>query len=95
MGLGVRGAWNRTLGVVAVLARATYGAKLTLSIGGISLQPSEFVKILFVFFVAGMLAKSTEFKQVAVTTVLAGIHVLILVASTDLGSALIFLSPIW
>lgn len=78
------------LGVVAVLARATYGAKLTLSIGGISLQPSEFVKILFVFFVAGMLAKSTEFKQVAVTTVLAGVHVLILVASTDLGSALIF-----
>ena len=78
------------LGVVAVMARSTYGAKIALSIGGITLQPSEFVKIIFVFFVAGMLAKSTTFKNVAVTTVLAGIHVLILVISTDLGSALIF-----
>ena len=78
------------LGAVAVIATSTYGAKLSLTIGGIALQPSEFVKIIFVFFVAGMLAKSTEFKNVVVTTVLAAIHVLILVVSKDLGSALIF-----
>lgn len=78
------------LGAVAVMARVTYGAKLSLTVGGITLQPSEFVKIIFVFFVAGMLAKSVEFKNVAVTTALAAIHVLILVISTDLGSALIF-----
>ncbi|MEY8426190.1 FtsW/RodA/SpoVE family cell cycle protein [Lachnospiraceae bacterium 46-15] len=78
------------LGVVAVIARSTYGAKLSLSVGGITLQPSEFVKILFVFFAAGMLAKSIEFKNIVLTTALAALHVLILVVSTDLGSALIF-----
>ena len=78
------------LGAVAVMARSTYGAKLSLTVAGITLQPSEFVKIIFVFFVAGMLAKSVEFKNVAVTTVLAAVHVLVLVVSTDLGSALIF-----
>ena len=52
-------------------------------------QPSEFVKILFVFFVASSLKKSTEFKNVVVTTALAAAHVLILVLSTDLGAALI------
>ena len=78
------------LGVVAVIARSTYGAKLSLSVGGITLQPSEFVKILFVFFAAGMLAKSIEFKNIVITTGLAAFHVLILVISTDLGSALIF-----
>ena len=37
---------------VAVLGAVTHGAKLSYSIGGVSFQPSEFVKILFVFFVA-------------------------------------------
>jgi len=78
------------LGAVAVMGLTTYGARITLSVGGFTFQPSEFVKILFVFFVAGMLAKSTQFKHVVVTTILAAIHVLILVVSTDLGSALIY-----
>lgn len=78
------------LAAVAVMARSTYGAKLSLTIGGFTLQPSEFVKIIFVFCIAGMLAKSTDFKHVVVTTAIAAVHVLILVASTDLGSALIF-----
>ncbi len=78
------------LGVVAVIARSTYGAKLSLSVDKIKMQPYKFVKILFVFFAAGMLAKSIEFKNIVVTTALAAFHVLILVISTDLGSALIF-----
>ena len=64
--------------------------KISLSIAGISIQPSEFVKILFVFFVAGMLYQDTSFQRVCVTTVIAAIHVLILVASRDLGAALLF-----
>ena len=36
-----------------------------------------------------MLSKSTEFSQIVKTTILAAVHVLILVISTDLGSALI------
>ena len=77
------------LTLVAVFAATSGGAKLGFEIAGIGLQPSEFVKILFVFFVASSLKKSTEFKNVVVTTALAAAHVLILVLSTDLGAALI------
>lgn len=76
--------------LVAVVGSTSYGAKISISIAGISIQPSEFVKILFVFFSAAMLSKSTEFKNVVITTVVAAAHVLILVASKDLGGALIF-----
>jgi YihY family inner membrane protein len=36
--------------VVTIAGNTSYGAKISLSIAGISIQPSEFVKILFVFF---------------------------------------------
>lgn len=78
------------LGAVLVLSATTYGANISFTIAGVTLQPSEFVKILFVFYVAGRFAKSTEFKDVVVTTIFAAAHVLILVASTDLGGALLF-----
>lgn len=75
---------------VALFAGRSGGAKLSFDLKIISIQPSEFVKILFVFFVAASLKKSVEFKNVAVTTAVAAAHVLILVVSTDLGAALIF-----
>lgn len=78
------------LALVAVAGRTDYGAKLSFTFGSVSLQPSEFIKILFVFFAASMLYHSTEFKQVVITTVLAAMHVIILVLSKDLGSASIF-----
>ena len=78
------------LAVVAVLGAASYGAKISFTIFGITIQPSEFVKIIFVFFVAGMFHQSREFKQVVITTVAAAAQVIILVASKDLGGALIF-----
>ena len=49
---------------VAVVGKTTSGAKLSLIIGKFVFQPSEFVKITFVFFVAAMLSKSTEFADV-------------------------------
>ena len=76
--------------VVCVIGNTSFGAQLSISIGGFSFQPSEFVKISFVFFVATMFYRSTEFKNVAITTGVAAAHVLILVLSQDLGSALIF-----
>ena len=79
------------LAVVTVFGATSYGAKISISVGGFfSIQPSEFVKILFVFFIACMLHQNTDFKQVCITTVIAAAHVLILVASRDLGGALIF-----
>lgn len=76
--------------VVGVLGATSYGAKLSYTVAGISIQPSEFVKIIFVFFVAGMLHKSKSFRQVAITTIVAAAHVIVLVYSRDLGGALIF-----
>ncbi|MCQ2501496.1 MAG: FtsW/RodA/SpoVE family cell cycle protein, partial [Lachnospiraceae bacterium] len=78
--------------LVAVLglSRVTGGANLSIEIGGITFQFSEFVKITFVFFIAGMLREVTDFHQVAITTVVAAMHVIILVLSKDLGAALIY-----
>lgn len=78
------------LGIVLILGSVTNGSKISYSLGGITFQPSEFVKILFVFFMASALYESTDFLRIGLTAVIAGIHVLILVASKDLGSALIF-----
>ncbi len=78
------------LSVVLILGQTTYGSKLSYSIGGVTFQPSEFVKILFVFFVASALYESSGFLEVFTTAVVAAAHVIVLVISKDLGSALIF-----
>lgn len=83
LGLGI-------LIVVWMIGNNSYGAQLSLSFGGFSLQPSEFVKISFVFFVAAVFYRSTDFVTVAATTAAAAAHVLVLVLSKDLGSALLF-----
>ena len=76
--------------VVCVMGNTAFGAQLSITIGAFSFQPSEFVKISFVFFVATMFYRSTDFKTVVITTAAAAAHVLVLVLSKDLGSALIF-----
>lgn len=76
--------------VVWGVGNNSFGAQLSLNLGGFAFQPSEFVKISFVFFVATMFYRSTDFKTVCVTTAVAAVHVLVLVLSKDLGSALIF-----
>lgn len=73
-----------------LVGQTTYGANLSFTIAGITVQPSEFVKILYVFYIAGRFAKSAEFKDLVVTTAFAAAHVLLLVVSTDLGGALLF-----
>ena len=78
------------LALVAIAAQSTNGAKLSFSFGGISVQPSEFVKIIYVFAIAGLLKNARDFRRVAIATGLAALHVLILVVSRDLGSAVIF-----
>ena len=76
--------------VVWAAGNESFGAQLSLTIAGVSIQPSEFVKLTFVFFVASMFYQSTDFKTIFLTTAVAGAHVLVLVLSKDLGSALIF-----
>ena len=72
------------------MGKMSGGAHLSFTVAGVTLQPSEFVKIIFVFFVACMLYEATDFRQVCITTIAAAVHVGILVLSTDLGAALIF-----
>lgn len=78
------------LGIVMLFSNVVNGSKLNITIANYTFQPSEFVKIIFVFAIAGILYHSTDFKQVVLSAVVAGIHVIILVLSKDLGSAVIF-----
>lgn len=78
------------LASVFIIGQVTYGAKLSFEIAGIGVQPSEFVKIIYVFYIASMLAKSKELYQIGLTSVFAGLHVIILVVCKDLGSAFVF-----
>jgi len=75
---------------VLILGMTSNGSKLAISIAGFSFQPSEFVKIIYVFFIASLLSDKVNFKKVVISALLAGLHVIILVLSKDLGSALIF-----
>lgn len=72
-----------------IVGNTTYGANLSINIGSFSLQPSEFVKLIYVVFLAIILSKSKDFKNIVISAVIAAVHILILVASTDLGAALI------
>lgn len=76
--------------LVFVIGVEKYGSRNWISIGGIAIQPSEFVKILYVFFMSSLLAKSTRFKHIVMISCVAAVHVVILVAEKDLGAALIY-----
>lgn len=78
------------LALVFVIGKEVNGAKNWIIIGGFALQPSEFVKIVYVFFAAALLARASGFRDIVKVTVVAAAHVLILVAEKDLGAALIF-----
>ena len=76
--------------IVLLLGSVTNGSRLSFAVFGITFQPSEFVKIIFVFCIAALLARSAAFWNIALSALIAGAHVLILVLSKDLGSALIY-----
>ena len=74
------------LSSVFVIGTSQNGATNWISLGhGIALQPSEFVKISFVFFIAAMLTKAPNFKTMLLTSIFAACHVIILIGEKDLG----------
>lgn len=75
---------------VLIHGQVTNGAKNFYTIAGVTIQPSEFVKVIFVFAVAAMLYHKKRFSTFVISAVIAAVHVFVLVASKDLGSALIF-----
>lgn len=76
--------------LVFVIGVEKYGAKNWIAVGSIAIQPSEFVKIIYVFFIASLLSKTTGFKNVVAISAVAGVHIVILVLEKDLGAALIY-----
>ena len=76
------------LGALMFVGKESGGAVNWISIGGILFQPSEFVKISFVFFIAAMLTKAPNFKTMLLTSIFAACHVIILIGEKDLGGAL-------
>jgi len=78
------------LTAVLLLGITSYGAQLSFEIFGVSVQPLEFIKISFVIFCSSAFSENVKFIHVVKVTLIAAIHILILVLSRDLGSALIF-----
>lgn len=84
------GAGIIAIGAVLILGAATHGSKISFTVAGITFQPSEFVKILFLFFMSAALYEAESLLELFLASVIAAAHVIILVLSKDLGSALIF-----
>ena len=83
---------NKLTWLYAILGIASLLVVFSISIGGITVQFSEIVKITLVFFMAAKLTEKDPipFRDVVITTIVAAAHVVILVLSTDLGTALVF-----
>ena len=79
-----------SLAVVMLLGATTLGANITYTIAGVTFQPSEFVKIIYILFLASTLKDVRNFKEFLIVAVFAAAHVLVLIGSRDLGSGLIF-----
>ncbi len=81
------------LALVYVVGVEKYGARNWIVIAGFGFQPSELVKIVYVFFLASVFSLSKNIRSlkfITVVSAVAAVHVLILVVQKDLGSALIF-----
>ncbi len=71
----------------------TYGAKNWAYfdvLGGISFQPSEFVKLLFIFYLASVFSKSKSILDLVLPTIVSFCLIMVLVLQNDFGGSLIF-----
>lgn len=77
--------------LVLLIGNENYGATSWLTVFGLfTIQPTEFVKLLFVLCIASLFTEGTDFKRVCAVTAMAGAIVLAVVFQKDLGGALIF-----
>ena len=79
------------LAAVWITGSVTHGSKLNIDLWGFNFQPSEFVKISIVFFMASLLSQKKNKMRYILCILFMMVHVMILVLSRDLGSAGIYL----
>ena len=78
------------LAINLVIGTEKYGAKNWISLGSISVQPSEFIKIAFIFVGASTLDKLQTKKNITMFIAFSAICMGFLFVMRDFGSALIF-----
>ena len=78
------------LAVTLIIAEPTNGALSWVNIGGISLQPSELVKVAFIFVGAATLERLQSVRHLTLYIIFAAVCVLELFLMYDFGAALIF-----
>ncbi len=92
--------WNVLYGVVGIfflltvfvpgIGMSAYGSRNWIHFGSFTVQPMEFVKILFILFVASSLVKASTLSDIIVNAVISVIFMLILIAEKDFGAMIIF-----
>ena len=85
-----------SIGIIALAAvwlsgTVTHGSKLMIKIFDFAFQPSEFVKLSMVFFMASLFSQSKNKLRYILGSLFMLVHIMILVLSKDLGSAGIYL----
>ena len=78
------------LAVTFILGEVRYGAKNWISVGGLTVQLSEFAKVLFIFAGSASLDRLYTRRNLAGFVLLAGACVVMLALQGDFGTALIF-----
>jgi len=73
-----------------ILGYEVFGSARWINIGFISFQPSEIVTFIYIFYLASVFRKKLTVQQMIFPSIMAMLHVLMLVAQRNLGSALIF-----
>ena len=85
--------------IMMTIGTVTNGSRISLTVAGITFLPSEFVRLLYIFFIAGMLTDEEhrdqhtgriELQQMIASGIIAAAYVGILALCRDLGSALMF-----
>ena len=92
--------WSTIYGIVGIILLASVfipgvgkvinGSRNWIAIGPLSLQPMEFVKILFIFFAASSLVKVNTMRELIINASIAAAFMLILVIEKDFGAVVIF-----
>ncbi len=87
---GIAGIFLLLTVFVPGLGDEIYGARNWIFIAGISIQPMEIVKIIFVLFVASGLVKAGTLKDIIINAVIAVIFMGVLAVEKDFGAIAIF-----